>query len=217
MESRLNGKEAADGDDLSPLDYLLSVMNDADAKPKLRIKAARIVAPYLHSHAQPKLGEMRIVISDSFGFEFDPAVVKANSERTQRFYQGDKTDPSPEQLELLEGARTPQWPAGSSYGEKEAQADWERITHLTVRRMAPEGLSEAEEIEDAHLHMRRGVYYAHKGRLDRSRIDELNARRTATNQLSAAEESELAELLKEYPDSPHLADDARAVLRELEK
>ena len=67
-----------------------------------RIKAARIAAPYLHSHAQPKLGEMRIIISNSFGFEFDPEVVNAEAERTRRFYAGDKTDPSPEQLELLE-------------------------------------------------------------------------------------------------------------------
>ena len=83
--------------------------------------------------------------------------------------------------------------------------------------MAPEGLSEAEEIESEHLHMRRGVYYAHKARLDRSRIDELNSRRVPTNQLSAAEEAELAELLKEQSDLSNVVDDARATLRELEK
>jgi hypothetical protein len=202
MEGRLNGKEAADGAEMSPLDYLLSVMDDADAKPRLRIKAARIAAPYLHAHVQPKLGELRLVIEDSFGFEFDPAVVKARSEETERFYKGDKTDPSPEQLKLLKSRSTLRWPAGSSYGEKEAEADWERMTHLLVKRMAPNGLTEAEAIENAHLGMRYSVYFAHKERLARSRISALKPRGTPTNQLSAAEESELAELLKDYPDPP---------------
>jgi hypothetical protein len=89
MEGRLNGKEAADGTDLSPLDYLLSVMHDADAKPKLRFKAARIAAPYLHSPPQP--GKMEIVIEDPYGFDFDPALARElrDDERKLEVMQAD--------------------------------------------------------------------------------------------------------------------------------
>jgi len=72
MEARLNAGAAEDGADLSPLDYLLSVMTDAGAKPQLRIKAARIAAPYHHSPALADPDQQSLLIDDPFGF--DPAV-----------------------------------------------------------------------------------------------------------------------------------------------
>ena len=72
MEAKLNATEPEGAADLSPLDYLLSVMNDAEAEPRLRIKAARIAAPYLHANALPHPDQMSLVIDDPFGF--DPAV-----------------------------------------------------------------------------------------------------------------------------------------------
>jgi hypothetical protein len=52
MDEELNGRKVVGEDELSPLDYLLSVMDDAGAMPELRIKAAQIAAPYLHSPPQ---------------------------------------------------------------------------------------------------------------------------------------------------------------------
>ena len=39
--------------ELSPLDYLLGVMNDPQAPPGLRIQAARVTAPYVHARVGP--------------------------------------------------------------------------------------------------------------------------------------------------------------------
>jgi hypothetical protein len=61
---------------LSPLDFLLSVMNDPQAAPRLRIKAARVMAPYVHARVgQAKPDEL--AIEDLYGFTFDLDVVKA--------------------------------------------------------------------------------------------------------------------------------------------
>ncbi len=76
-EAKLNppGPAAAGGVDLTPLDFLLGVMNDPEAKPQQRIKAARVAARY--KHAQADAGEMLIVLEDKFGFKIDPALAKS--------------------------------------------------------------------------------------------------------------------------------------------
>jgi hypothetical protein len=62
--------------DLSPLDFLLRVMNDPKAAPRLRIKAARVMAPYVHAKVrQAKPDE--IAIEDPYGFTFGFDVAKA--------------------------------------------------------------------------------------------------------------------------------------------
>src|SRR4029077_889722 len=38
----------ADADSVTPLDFLLGAMRDADSQPTLRLRVARIVAPYVH-------------------------------------------------------------------------------------------------------------------------------------------------------------------------
>jgi hypothetical protein len=64
-----------DAVDQSPLDFLLSVMNDPQAPPRLRIKVARVTAPYVHAKAgKPKAGEL--AIEDPYGFTFDFDVAK---------------------------------------------------------------------------------------------------------------------------------------------
>ena len=44
-------KPSPTGPKLEPLDYLLSVMNDASADPGRRDRAARTAAPYVHRRA----------------------------------------------------------------------------------------------------------------------------------------------------------------------
>jgi hypothetical protein len=88
MDAKLNATEPEGAADLSPLDYLLSVMNDAEAEPRLRIKAARVAAPYRHANALPHPDQMSLVIDDPFGF--DPAVsaeIRDDVRRLGELYQ----------------------------------------------------------------------------------------------------------------------------------
>jgi hypothetical protein len=57
--------------DLSPLDFLLSVMNDPQAAPRLRIKVARVTAPYVHAKAAQAKADDEPEIEDPYGFTFD--------------------------------------------------------------------------------------------------------------------------------------------------
>ena len=52
--NRLTEEAVAKANDgLSPLDYLLSVMRDAEAEAARRIDAAKAAAPYVHARLQP--------------------------------------------------------------------------------------------------------------------------------------------------------------------
>jgi hypothetical protein len=69
------GPGAAGGGDFTPLGFLLSVMNDPDATPQQRIRAARVAARY--KHAQANADEASIVIEDKFGFKIDPVLARS--------------------------------------------------------------------------------------------------------------------------------------------
>jgi phage terminase small subunit len=45
--------KATDLSELTPLDYLLSVMRDLSADEKVRLQAAQLAAPYVHSRPAP--------------------------------------------------------------------------------------------------------------------------------------------------------------------
>ena len=57
---------------VTPLDFLLGVMRDANNDPALRLRAAGLVAPYLHPKGEPNEApsEMRVV-DDPYGFGAD--------------------------------------------------------------------------------------------------------------------------------------------------
>jgi hypothetical protein len=63
--------------DQSPLDFLSGVMNDPQAAPRLRIKAARVMASYVHAKVGQAKSDDEPVIEDPFGFTFDFDVAKA--------------------------------------------------------------------------------------------------------------------------------------------
>ena len=216
MDAKLNATEAEGAADLSPLDYLLSVMTDPEAEPRLRIKAARIAAPYLHANALPHPDQMSLVIDDPFGF--DPAVsaeIRDDVRRLGQFFRKKQNvnhdqkqpankdqwmldlltpDPEREELKARISARlkTVQCPAG--YGPEEVAKDEKRLNQLSMKRMTPphNAVSEAEVTEEAHLEMRVRVYYW-------CRFKGLESRSLGGG-LSASEESELDELRKRYPD-----------------
>lgn len=208
IEGELNGTAVAGRADLSPLDYLLSVMNDADAKPKLRIKAARIAAPFLHAHPQPAKG---IVIVDPFGFEFDPALARElRDEQVDYKYKMLVSEfltfyGSPRQRELearideLTKMLPKRCPPG--YTLLHARDDWKRVSDFFDTRRTRK-LTKEEDAEEAHLNARLAIHYltyaASPEALGRKRVDELRRRAT----LSDAERHELDELVKLYSDLP---------------
>ncbi len=67
-------EQSVDGkDELSPLNFLLSVMKDPDAAPKQRIKAAKIAARYQHAPVLPD----KMPSTDEFGFTINRTLAKA--------------------------------------------------------------------------------------------------------------------------------------------
>ena len=225
MEGELNGTAAAGGADLSPLDYLLSVMNDADAKPQLRIKAARIAAPYFHAHP---MTAKRIVIDDPFGFNFDPELARelrdeeVNCSMKMLVTEFHTYSGSPEAREAyariyeLKQMLPKHRPPG--YTLLHARNDWDRTEEFfDVRRERK--LTKEEDAEEAHLIARVAVhsmtYAASPECRGRERIYELNCQAA----LSEAEQHELDELVKLYPDLPGPPDDPvkRAMLEYIEK
>jgi hypothetical protein len=65
----------ADADSGTPLDFLLGTMRDADSQPTLRIRVARIVAPYVHRKGEPSRADeapvAMVVLDDPYGFDAD--------------------------------------------------------------------------------------------------------------------------------------------------
>ena len=79
-------KVAADANphSVTPLDFLLSLMRDANNDPALRLRAAGLVAPYLHPKGEPNEapGEMRVV-DDPYGFGADIGDTQKSIEQAQ--------------------------------------------------------------------------------------------------------------------------------------
>jgi hypothetical protein len=230
MDEGLNGGKVAGGDDLSPLDYLLSVMNDAGAMPELRIKAARIAAPYLHSPPPPD--KMEIVIEDPYGFDFDPAVARALRDAelkvevmyaTRHLRPGDHVRHAEEErevdLRIAELAKMLPKRHPPGYTRLQAMADRKRIDELHDLRRSQHKLSKEDDAEEAHLNARFQIhwmtYAATSEARGRKRIDELRGQAV----LSDAERHELDELLNLYPPLPEPPEDRveRAMLDYIEK
>ena len=55
---------------VTPLDFLLGVMRDANNDPALRLRAAGLVAPYLHPKGEPtEAASEMTVVDDPYGFD----------------------------------------------------------------------------------------------------------------------------------------------------
>jgi len=64
--------EPADLDSITPLDFLLGVMRDAKSPAGLRLRVARMVAPYIHTKGEPRRQDQArpemMVVDDPYGF-----------------------------------------------------------------------------------------------------------------------------------------------------
>jgi hypothetical protein len=169
----------ADSDNVTPLDFLLGVMKDADTPPTLRLRVAGIVAPYVHRKGEPNRAdeaptEMRVV-DDPYGFDADLVDKVASIDHDQE--QLDATMPFPARRALYEvrtGKKIPKTAVQlelesriaekqaalkcpSSYKELDSRQDRARLRDLDAESKI-RSLTAAEEIEQRHLQARLEVY-----------------------------------------------------------
>ena len=160
--------------DVTPLDFLLGVMRDADSPPAIRLRVAGIVAPYVHRKGEPGQVEeapaARAVVDDPYGFNPDIADKLESIHRDQ------------ERLRSLEPRVSDAW--NSAKSSREFVAIYEKA------KQAPAYLELAKSIEEKQAGLKCPPNYRElDSRQDRGRLKELEAE-SNIRPLMAAEEIE---------------------------
>ena len=214
---------AATNPDISPLDYLLGIVRDANASSELRFKAAQTTLPFVHAKpgsARPgdPAGPAKL-IDGTGAFTIDNAVAKALRDAYHRLGElVRKKDPlSAAELEeesnlrvrIGDRARAIGCPAG--YGLKQAQQDNNRLHQLYCKRISPPScgggaLPDAEDAEEAQLRARVAAFDESPEGCARRRIRDLEMQDFRGGR-SADEQNELDSLRTLYPDLPFDPDD----------
>ena len=210
----------ANAHSVTPLDFLLGVMRDANNDPALRLRAAGLVAPYLHPKGEPNEapGEMRVV-DDPYGFGADIGDTQKSIEQAQEqlrslrparstgqdieeyFAADKKAQQTPAYLELEKNIAEKQaaLKCPPNYKELDSRQDRARLKELeTEGKKRP--LTAAEEHEQKHLHGRLAAYALTPESADCARMDRLKALRA--DLLTPEEKEELKRLEARYPDVP---------------
>jgi hypothetical protein len=189
--------------DLSPLDLLLSVMNDPQAPPRLRIKAARVTAHYVHAKAGQAKADDEPTIEDPYGFTFDLDVAKALWEDVlalQKIPSERKDEFRAVEKRIFERRMTlPEPPA--AYKEKDFVGDnddlWELNRILKTKRPGFKGAKKIEA-EAIILMVRSMAYRASHDRPRFSRLCELMDKRNRVGP-TRDEDEELVLLFSGFP------------------
>jgi hypothetical protein len=76
----------ADADTVTPLDFLLGMMRNVKSPASLRLRVARMVAPYVHSRGEPgQLEETRATLMvDADPYGFDPEILESLRQDQER-------------------------------------------------------------------------------------------------------------------------------------
>ena len=207
MEGTLSALEHYEdgGGALSPLDFLLSVMNDPDATPRQRIKAARVAARYTHVVVTPD----KLPTVDEYGFAISRTLANAIKEDWSALKAlGVSSKEAPRRGQVLarqaERDEFLNCPPGYS-----ADRDLKRRDELSKKSRQ----SMAEETELAFVIARITASAAAFNRSPegraRRRLADLKYRRDVANRernrragLTRAEGQELDELVKQYEPKP---------------
>jgi hypothetical protein len=205
----------ANAHSVTPLDFLLGVMRDANNDPALRLRAAGLVAPYLHPKGEPNEApsEMRVV-DDPYGFGADmgDAVESIHQDQARLgslmpqnlddyFAACEKVKQTTEYLELEKSIAEKQaaLKCPPNYKELDSRQDRARLKELeTEGKKRP--LTAAEEHEQKHLHARLAAYALTPGSADCARMNLLKA--TRADLRTPKEKEELTRLEARYPDVP---------------
>ena len=228
MDGELNAPQrSGDGEqDLSPLNFLLTVMKDPDATPKQRIRAAKIAARYKHAAVLPD----KMPSTDEYGFAISRTLAKEICEDDGRLdcleksLVGLKPDQAVAEATEIRARQAERYQVLQCPPGYSPERDVQQWAELIRRRRRARGLlSKAEETEFDYVVARMtaydaGIYRTACGQA-RRRIEQLEAaswmrkvdRSHATIEewaldlqkleLTAAEESELQQLRKDFPRS----------------
>jgi hypothetical protein len=204
MEEKLSAPEQCGdgGGDLSPLGFLLSVMNDPDAAAQQRIKAARIAARYTHVVVPPD----KLPSADEYGFTITRTLAKAIYDDWLALAAlGDSSEEAPRRAEIrdrqAQRAESLHCPPGYAPDQ-----DIKRGREL--RNKWPVSMAEQTELAFivARITASEAAFHRSPEGQIRRRIKDLRARRHAASVernrsvgLTRAEGKELDELLEEYP------------------
>ena len=211
MEEELKAAERPgenDGADFSPCNFLLQVMNDPDATPRQRIKAARVAARYRPCRLAPdkQPGVDRVWVRDQ---PYARDAIKADWLALDGWGVSSKEAPRRAEILVRQAKRDEYLRCPSS---NSPEADEKRLRELVPYRQ-PRKLSKAEETELAFVMARDTASKAAfnrspEGQLQR-RMDDLQYKRSVANNernrrvgLTREEGKELDELLKRRLGSP---------------
>ena len=170
-----------DPDSVTPLDFLLDVMRDADSPPTIRLRVAGIVAPYVHRKGEPRRADeapvARIVVDDPYGFNADIAdkleTIHRDQERLRSLearlsdakssrefvavYKKAKQTPAYLQLAKSIEEKQAALKCPPNYKERDSRQDRGRLKELEAEsNIRP--LTAAEKIEQRHLQARHDAY-----------------------------------------------------------
>jgi hypothetical protein len=207
------GKEA----DLTPLGFLLGVMKHEETPPRLRLRVASMVAPYLH----PKrvgAGSMKVMVQDSTGFKVDPAVAMELRDAKHRLHilyitrisQPENYNREAPGLETRVAAieKTLECPYPALYGLEQLNADRERLKQLSRARGSGLKMTREEDVEEAHLTARVASWSTIPEHDARTRLFHLKRRQDGfasgheAKLLSLEEQAQLRLLRTAYPELP---------------
>jgi hypothetical protein len=180
-------------------------MNDPQAAPRLRIKAARVSAPYVHAKAGQAEANDEPAIEDPYGFTFDLDVVKALQEdflALQKILPYGEDEKRAIEKRIFERQMTlPDPPAAY----KREDYEWERgrLQELeNIREKKRPGSKEAKKIETEAVILT-GRIKAFEASLERALFSRLGELTDKMNGVRLTRD-ELLELHSLFDHFPHL-------------
>jgi hypothetical protein len=203
---------AASNPNISPLDFLLSIVRNANISLELRIRAAQMASAFVHpkpkttrSNDPAVSGEL---IDSTNLYTIDPAVAKRLRDDQLRLDElcKNKVHPAEEQERAMLRARVAETVKSVrfGYGAIEARKDRHRLEDFFYKRLDLRRtggiLTDAEDAEEAQLTARVAAFDQSPEGRGRRRIFEL--KRTRGDGLSPAEQMELDTLGGLYPELP---------------
>ena len=190
----------ANAHSVTPLDFLLRVMRDANNDPALRLRAAGLVAPYLHPKGEPNEAPSEMtIVDDPYGFDANiadavesihqdqarlgalmPTLSRANTWKNldECLAACEKVKQTTQYLELEKSIAEKQaaLKCPPNYKELDSRQDRARLKELeTEGKKRP--LAAAEEHEQKHLHGRLAAYALTPESADCARMNFLKALR----------------------------------------
>jgi hypothetical protein len=218
----------ANAHSVTPLDFLLGVMRDANGPPALRLRAAGMVAPYVHPKGEPtQIDEAQsemTVVDDPYGFDADIADAHKSIEQAQeRLNSSLQAIPCPAwgnrqradrqefgrflaacekaNLEFQKSIAEKQaaLKCPPNYKELDSRRDRSRLKELeTEGKTRP--LTAAEGHEQKHLHARLAAYALTPESAECAEMNLLKA--TRADLRTPKEQEELKRLEARYPEVP---------------